>query len=306
VTKIKAWQADLLLLAVTAVWGATFPLVKTSTELMPTYAFLALRFDLGALVLLLFTWRRLARAPKQTWLAGGLIGLFLFSGYVFQTFGLALTTSAKTGFITGLSVVLVPLISLLWLKKAPSTGAWLGVAAATLGLALMTLEGNLMPGKGDLLVLVCALSFALHIITVARFSGSHDPLALTFIQVATVALLCHLFSAATEPFPAVIPGYAWWGIVICGLFATALAFLLQNALQPRTTATHTALIFSAEPVWAAIFAWLLAGEVLTWRTLFGGGLILAGMLLAELPVKFSLRPAEQPPCAVPKQRRPNW
>lgn len=283
--KIKTWQADLLLLAATAVWGATFPLVKHTTELIPTFTFLALRFDLATLALLLFTWRRLVRAPRATWLAGLLIGLFLFAGYAFQTLGLGLTTSAKAGFITGLSVVLVPVISLIWLKKAPSPGAWLGVVAATVGLALMTLEGNLIPGKGDLLVLGCAISFALHITTVARFSGKHDPLALTTIQIATTAVLCDLFSARVDTWPTTIPGYAWGAILICGLFATAAAFLLQNALQPRTTATHTALIFSAEPVWAALFAWWLAGEALTWRTVVGGFMILAGMLLAELPLK---------------------
>lgn len=274
----------MLLLAVTAIWGATFPMVKAVTGMVPTFWFLAMRFDLATLVVAVLFWRRLWRAPWRTWAAGALIGSFLFAAYALQTFGLSLTTSAKTGFITGLSVVLVPVVSLVWLRRAPEPQAWAGVLLALGGLALMTLSGSLVPALGDLLVFGCAVGFALHVVSVARFAGQHDPTVLTVAQMGVAALLSHLASALTETGPAVVPPYVWWAVFFTGFFCSAVAFWLQNTLQPFTTPTHTALVFAAEPVWAALFAWLLGGEAITARLGLGGALILAGMLLAELPL----------------------
>lgn len=294
--KIRPWQADLLLLAVTAVWGGTFPMVKNATDTanggVPTYWFLAARFTLAALLLAAIFWKRLKRSPLRTWAAGGLIGLFLFAGYAFQTVGLGLTTSSKAGFITGLCVVLVPVLAVIWLGKKPAPGVWLGVATATAGLAMLSLDGSLLPTYGDFLVFICAIAFALHVVAISRYAGPHDPVALSIIQIATAALLSwamHLVERGSLA-PGV-PGVGWltapanvllaW--LVCGVLATAAAFLLQNILQPHTTPSHTALIFSAEPIWGAVFSYLLLGEVLSPRGYIGAGLILAGMLLAELP-----------------------
>jgi drug/metabolite transporter (DMT)-like permease len=295
--RIRIWQADALLLLVTAFWGATFPLVKNATDVtnggVPTYWFLAARFTLAALVLGLLLWRQLKEAPLKTWLAGALIGSFLFTGFAFQTFGMAYTTSAKASFITGLSVVMVPVLAVVWLRRRPHPSAWVGVATAAVGLGLLSLNQNLVPTYGDLLVLLCALGFALHIVGVSRFAGPHDPFALAVIQILVAAVLSwtlHLLDKGTLS-PGV-PSVDWWTApgsvgmawLICGIFATAAAFLLQNVLQPHTTPTHTALIFSAEPVWGALFAYLLLGELLTPRGYVGAALILSGMLLAELPL----------------------
>lgn len=302
--RIRTWQADGLLLAVTAIWGATFPLVKNATDLanggVPTYWFLAARFTLAAVLLALLFRRRLAAAPARTWAAGALIGAFLFGGYAFQTFGLAHTTSAKAGFITGLSVVLVPVLAVVWLKRKPTPGAWIGVAVATAGLGLLSLNANLMPTYGDFLVFLCAIGFALHIAAVSRYAGPHDPIALAVIQIAAAAVFswgAHLAEHRTLA-PGVTqvdwltgPGHVVLAWLICGLLATAVAFFLQNVLQPYTTPTHTALIFAAEPVWAALFSFLLLGETLTVRGYLGAALILAGMLLAELPI--GAKPEEQ-------------
>lgn len=305
--RIRTWQADLLLLAVTAIWGATFPVVKSATDLsgggVPTYWFLAARFTLAAVLLGAFFWRRLLALRWQTWAAGALVGLFLFAGYAFQTFGLAYTTSAKAGFITGLGVVLVPVLSVIWLRRKPAPGARLGVVTATVGLALLSLNADLTPTYGDLLVFLCAVGFALHITAVSRYSGPHDPVALTVIQIGMAAVFSwtlHLADKGTLG-PGV-PGVQWWGgpanvvvaWLICGVLATAVAFLLQNMLQPYTTPTHTALIFAAEPVWAAIFSYIILGEVLTVRGYVGAGLILLGMFLAEVPLGKPADPATQP------------
>jgi drug/metabolite transporter (DMT)-like permease len=295
--RIRTWQADSLLLLVAAIWGATFPIVKNATDLasggVPTYWFLAARFSLAAVLLGILFRKRLSAAPAGTWAAGALIGSFLFAGYAFQTFGLTYTTSSKAGFITGLSVVLVPILAVLWLRRRPLPGAWLGVVTATGGLALLSLDTNLLPTYGDMLVFFCAISFALHIVAVARYAGPHDPVALAVIQISAAAAfswLMHLVEHGTLG-----PGVAavqWWSgpanvvvaWLITGLLATALAFLLQNVLQPHTSPTHTALIFAAEPVWAAIFSYLILGELLTRLGYLGAALIVIGMLLAELPI----------------------
>ncbi|HLN61823.1 MAG TPA: DMT family transporter [Symbiobacteriaceae bacterium] len=295
--RIRTWQADALLLAVTAIWGATFPVVKNATDLngggVPTYWFIAARFTLAALLLGVIFWRRLVAVPLKTWAAGALVGSFLFAGYAFQTFGLAYTTSSKAGFITGLCVVMVPVLAVFWLKRKPTPGAWLGVATATVGLAILSLNADLRPTYGDLLVFLCAIGFALHIAAVARYSGPHDPTALAVIQIGTAAVLSwgmHL--AGTGTLAPGVAGVQWWGgpahvivaWLICGVLATAVAFLLHNVLQPFTTPTHTALIFSAEPVWGAVFSFLLLGETLAAREYLGAALIVAGMLLAEIPI----------------------
>lgn len=298
--RLQTWQADLLLVLVAAVWGATFPVVKNATLPsfggVPTYWFLAARFTLAAFVIGVVAWPRVRRVPLSTWAAGGVIGLFLFAGYAFQTLGLGLTTASQAGFITGLSVVLVPVVAVVWLKRPPTANAWVGVGLATAGLALLSLNAGLMPTLGDLLLVGCALSFAMHIASVARFAGPHDPIALTVVQIATAGALSWLFHVATAG--SLAPGtepVLWWGapamvvaaILICGTLATAGAFFLQNTLQPYTTPTHTALIFATEPVFAALFAWMLMGEVLAPRAYIGGAMILAGMIAAELPQRRS-------------------
>lgn len=283
---LRPWQADLLLLLVTAIWGWTFPVVESATRSLPTFPFLALRFDLAAAVLAVLVWPRLVRARAPTWRAGALAGLFLFGGYALQTLGMGLNRSpAKAGFITGLSVVLVPALSRIWLRSAVSGQAWVGVALSTAGLALMTLDGRLAPHPGDLLVLGGALAFALHVTAVARYAGTNDPAALAAIQVGTSALAAHVSAGLTGTWQplAAVGASVWQAVAITGLLATALAFWLQNTLQPFTTPTHTALVFTAEPVWAAVFSWLLRGETLTGRAYVGGALIVLGMVLAEFP-----------------------
>jgi len=281
-TKWRQLWADLLLLLVTLIWGSTFVMVKDATASYPIFPFLTLRFGLAALALLLIGWRRL---PSLGWKgvgAGVLIGLFLFSGYALQTFGLRYTSASKAGFITGLSVVIVPVLSTLLLRRRPTPGAFIGVCLATVGLALLTLDHDRSIAIGDLLVLGCALSFALHIVAVSAFAPRMDPLALTIIQVATVTLASGTITLFTDrPWPQPGPS-AWLAAGFTGVLATAVAFFAQTAMQRFTTPTHTALIFAGEPVFAALFGVLLAGDVITARGLAGGILIITGTVASEL------------------------
>ena len=292
--KDRQLRADLALLMVTLIWGATFVMVKGAVAGFPVFAFLAVRFLLASLALLPLVATRVRSASsgkrsrathEASWRhlrAGVIVGLLLFAGYALQTIGLRYTTASKAGFITGLSVAIVPVLSALLLRRAPDRLAILGVALATLGLALLSLGDDLTVNRGDLFVLGCALAFASHIVAVGAFAPRMDALTLAFFQIATVALVSGLTSLAVErPWPA-MPGHVLFAAAFTGVLATSLAFAVQTAAQRFTSPTHTALIFAAEPVFAALFGYLLAGERLGSRGLMGCALILAGMIVAEL------------------------
>jgi drug/metabolite transporter (DMT)-like permease len=270
--------ADLGLLVVAAVWGGTFVMVKDALSEAGPLTFLAVRFALAAVVLVPTLARRREALSWRLVGGGGGLGLLLFGGYAFQTAGLQFTSASKAGFITGLSVVIVPLFSALVLQRPPGLTTWLGVSLATVGLALLSLGDELSVGLGDGLVLGCAFCFALHIVALGRLSPKTDTLALTSAQILAAACLntagALIFEAPrASHLIAVLPA-----ALFTGLFATVGAFYLQTYAQRFTTPTHTALIFSMEPVFAALFAYLLAGERLEARGLIGCGLILAGML----------------------------
>lgn len=274
--------ADVALILVTLIWGSTFVMVKDVVAGFPVYRFLTIRFALATLALILLAARRLVSATKKQIGAGVLIGLFLFGGYAFQTTGLKYTTASKAGFITGLSVVLVPLLSTLLLRGKPTWQATLGVILSTAGLAVLSLNADLSVGNGDLLVLGCAISFALHIVAVSAFAPRMDPLILSTVQVATVAVISGIASVLQGEWVGTIPMPVWGAAAFTGVLATAVAFGVQNAAQRFTSPTHTAIIFTAEPVFAALFGYLLAGEQLTPRIMSGGALIVAGMIAGEM------------------------
>ena len=283
-----SWQADLALLSVALIWGATFVMVKEAVAHFPVFAFLTIRFSFALLSLAPFIWvghpsiggssLRLRWAELG---AGSLVGLALVAGYGLQTVGLCHTTAAKTGFITGLSVVFVPLLGAILWRRRPPLGAPAGVVLATIGLALLTLGADLSVAWGDLLVLGCALAFALHILGLSTLAPRIEPRVLTAIQIATVALVSALISRATEWPWSSLSGQVLWAALFTGVLATSLAYGVQTVAQRFTSATHTALIFAMEPVFAALFACLLAKERLGPPRWAGCGLILAGMLIVE-------------------------
>ena len=281
----KQIVADLSLLLVTFIWGSTFVMVKRVVAGFPVYTFLSMRFLLATIALSVLYFRRLRHMTWRQIGAGCLIGIFLVSGYAFQTTGLRYTTSAKAGFITGLSVVIVPILSSTLLRRRPTKQAVAGIMLSTVGLALLSLDADLRIGKGDLLVLCCALSFALHIVSVSAFAPNSDPMALTIAQVMTVAVISVIVASVLGEINLLTaspsPG-TWYAAAFTGVLATALAFGIQNSSQRFTSPTHTALIFAAEPVFAGLFGVLLAGEQLSPKALVGCALILCGMIAGEI------------------------
>ncbi|MBN2304784.1 MAG: DMT family transporter [Anaerolineae bacterium] len=279
---MKRWQADGSLGFVALIWGSTFVMVQNALDAVDPLTFVAWRFILAAVFMTALFYRRARNVTRDEIKAGALIGVWLTCGYIFQTVGLQHTTTAKAGFITGLSVVIVPALATVLLRRPPGRGPVLGILAATVGLGVLTLNRNLSVQTGDLWVLACAFAFALHITSVAHFSPRCDPVRLAIIQIAAVGVLgtgaAFLFESPTLDLPA-----STWGVIaFTGVAATALAFGLQVYVQRFTTPTHTALIFSLEPVFAALFGWLWASEILGAKELIGCGLILLGMVIAEL------------------------
>lgn len=290
-------KADLALVGVALIWGATFIIVKEALDAASTMLFLTLRFSIATLVLwLIFRGRKNrhhARNRKHELLIGFGVGTCLFAGYVLQTAGLRYTSASKTAFITGLYIVLVPVLNAVIYRRTPRVSEAIGVVLAMVGMGLMTMRTLRFDIEfGDLLVLGCSVAFALHIILLGHFSKRVNYESLAVNQIAAGALL-----GASTCWWIETPRIAWTqgvivALVVTSLLATALAFSIQSWAQQFTTPTRTALIFALEPVFAWVTSFTLAGELLVPRAALGAVLILAGVVFVELkPIRFRSHPS---------------
>lgn len=278
-------HAEFMLATVTLFWGATFPIVKDAIVEMPVMAFLWVRFAMAAILLAFIAGHtRIRSLDRRGWRLGILLGSLLFASYLFQTFGLERTSSANAGFLTGLGVVWVPLMAGPLLKKPAAFGSKIGVVLALIGLFMLTWHTPWTINFGDLLVVICSVFVALHILGLDTFTKGYDARALTFVQILTMAVLGCIGSLIFEPTswpqewtPSLISAFA-----ITAIFATAYAFWAMTTFQNRTTPTRAALIYTLEPVFAAIFSVWLAGDRLTAIGWFGGAMIVVGMIVAEV------------------------
>lgn len=276
------------LLAVSLIWGWTFVSVKESLSGIGVYSFLFYRFLLGLLLLLILFWRSLKGKTLEIWLKGLLIGLSLFVGFLFQTWGLRYTTATNSGFITGLSVLIVPLLdALLFRIKIPRL-ALVGVLLSVVGLGFIVFGSpsvHLPTNIGDLLTLVTAIAFAFEVLLIAHFSKRGEYEVILISQIGVVVLLsfvgAYFFEGLTWPKGELV----WKGILTTGILATAFCLWGQNKFQQYISATSAAIILSSEPVFAALFGyWLLAESLATWQWL-GALLILSAMLVAQWPAR---------------------
>ena len=288
-------RADLSLLFVSAIWGSTFVLVKNALADVSTGVFLAIRFGIAAVALWVVFRSRGAgriRTTAASLKSGFLVGFLLFSGYVFQTIGLRYTTPAKAGFITGFYIPLVPVFAALIFRRMPAVAEILGVLTATVGMALLTLNpGSFDISPGDLMVSGCSVAFALHIVALGYYTDKFGYETLSLYQIVACAVLGVASFWFLEPIRFAWSWRAVMALAITSLVATALAFALQSWAQQFTTATRTALIFSAEPVFAWLTSFILEKEVLSNRAAIGAVLIMAGILAVELK---PARPASHP------------
>jgi drug/metabolite transporter (DMT)-like permease len=279
----KALTADLGLLAVSIIWGATFVLVKESLQAAPPFSFLFMRFTLAALCLLLLYPRTILRMGRETLRDGFILGSFLFAAFSLQTWGLVTVSASITVFITGLYVVFTPLFSSVVFRRVPAPVTWAAVGLSTIGLTLMTLKETPKLTLGEFLVLMCAVVYAVHILLTDAYSKRHATVPLTFTQIATTALWAQFCSAVLEPsvVPERFPPTLVTGLLVTGLLATVVAFLLMTGFQKYLTPTRACLVYAMEIVAGAFFGWWLGGEVLGARQYVGAVFVVAAMFVAE-------------------------
>jgi drug/metabolite transporter (DMT)-like permease len=309
----RSLRAHILLIAVVAIWGSTFVVVKSALADVSPLLFNFLRMTLAFLCLALFYRGHFGRMNRRSLLAGAIVGLCLAMGYQFQTAGLRLTTPSKSAFITGMVVVLVPMLSAIPLlrprgARMPQWNAWLGALVAFTGIVLLTTPaGSLLDlrsiGLGDLLTFGCALGFSLHVLALARLSPRVPFEQLAVLQVG----FCAAFMAISLP----LLEHPWMrpslfhpsarvliALLVTAILATATAFTVQSWAQKYLPATHTALILALEPVFAWLTSFLFYGERLGRRGASGALLILAGIAVTEL-IPMPIQPSSHEGVSLP-------
>ena len=268
----------LTLIGITVVWGTSFVVVKGALETIPVPLLLALRFSLAAACFVFVRFDRRALWPAL-WL-----GLLAFAGFATQTIGLSITTASRSAFITGFAVVLTPAVAAVWFRQRPAARAYLASLVALAGLALLTLRGSDAEGinSGDVWTLGTALAYALYVVYLGQVAGRASVPALAGMQHLPMAVLAWLWALPHLGALAHVPATTYLAIAYLALVVTAVVAWLQVHAQRVVPATLTAIIFVLEPVFASLFAWWLAGEVLGPAGWAGGGLVIVAMLVSEL------------------------
>jgi drug/metabolite transporter (DMT)-like permease len=274
--------AEVALVGIAAVWGLTFVMVQDAIELLPTLAFLGYRFMPAALLVALVFRKQLRRLPAAGWRAGGVMGVFLTAGYIFQTLGLEETTASSAGFITGLFVVLTPLLGAVFLHERVGAPAWAAAGVSAFGLYLLSGSGGELDLRGDGLVFLCALSFAAHILATSRAVKRYDVGALLVVQLGVCGLVCLAIAAAAGQLEAPEGATVWSALLVTSLVASALGFFVQTFAQQHAPPARTALILASEPAFAGLFGYLLADDRLSVPAWIGAGLIVGAIVAVEV------------------------
>ena len=282
--------ALIALVVVTAVWGSTFIVVQNAVSQMPVMDFLGMRFTIAAIVLFLLRPNCLRGMTRKGFVRSIIIGFALCLGFITQTYGLQYTEAAISGFITGMFVVITPIISWLLLKRNIRPSMWLAVALATIGLGILSLKGWSV-GTGELLTLLCAIFFAIHIVSLGEWAGKYNIYGVAFIQISVVAVIS---MAAATPYGITLPPNTsvWGAVILTAVFASAIGFLIQTWAQTLISPTRTAVTLTMEPVFAGLFAVLIGGNQLTLRIVIGAIFVLSAMLITSLKGEPHLRTLE--------------
>ena len=281
-TRTHLLAMDFLLLLVTFFWGTTFILVKNAVALVDVYGFLFVRMVAAFILMAALFGRKIVPFHRPTIFGGMVLGAALFGAFATQTIGLTMTSATNGALITGLNVVMVPILSFLLLRKAPAPMATLGVVLATFGLYYLTGGAPSQWNRGDYFIVACALFIAAHILLTGYYAPKWDTAALATWQVGFVTLFSFIGGLWSGGLTLILPASVWIAVGITSVFATVFAFSIQTYAQKYTTPTRAALIFTGEPVFGALIAHLYGGEPLLKAHLIGGGLIFLGMILSEI------------------------
>ncbi len=287
-------KADLALVLVAAFWGSSCLLTKMGLEGMTEFNLIALRFTISFFLMAAVLWKRLRNIDLTTVKYAAGLAAILFVTFVLFTFGVRYTSASNAGFLTCLSGVFIPLIGFLFLKQKPDLKTALCIALVFTGVYLLTFNGALQLNRGDLLCVLCSLTFALHIMTTGYYTRITDSILLGTLQLGFVALYALVFSFLFEK-PQLLQTARSYAIVLAlSLFSTAFGFILQAAALRHTTPTRAGLILSLEPAFAALFAYFFASEVLTPKAYLGALLMLIGIMLVEIDFKSQQKRFDRP------------
>lgn len=282
-------RADLMLLMITFFWGASILLTKIALYHMEEYNLISLRFMIAFLVSGIVFYKHLLKINFQTVKYAFILASILFFVYVFATFGTKYTSISNAGFLMSLAVICIPIISIIFLKQRPEKKVVSAIALALLGIGLLTLNNQFKIGFGDLLCILCALFYAVHIIVTGTIARNVDSISLGVLQLGFVGLFSTIFSFFMETPKLPDNAEAWFSTLVLSIFCTGIAFIVQIIAQQYTTPTHTGLIFTLEPVFSAGFAFVFVGENLTNKGYLGATLLLMSVLIAELDFKSLLK-----------------
>ena len=274
--------AELALVGIASVWGLTFVMVQDAIALLPTMAFLGYRFVPAALLVAVIFRRRLRALSAAGWRAGLLMGVFLTAGYVCQTLGLEETTASNAGFITGLFVVITPLMGAIVLRDRISPLGWVAAGVSAIGLYLLSGASGELDLRGDGLVFLCAVAFSAHILVTSRAVAEHDVGALLAVQLGLCGVVCLAVAGAVGDVEAPTGWTVWSALLVTSLVASALGFFVQTYAQQHAPPARTALILASEPAFAGLFGWVLADERLSALSWAGAGLIMVAIVAVEL------------------------
>lgn len=274
-----SWEIALVI--VTALWGWSFVAIHDALLHLSDSAFNSYRFLIAAVVLIIIIFVKQKKIRRHDWVSGFITGIALYLAFLFQTKGLVYTTASNASFITGLAVVFTPIFAYLILKMLPEKRQIVGALIATIGLAFLTLN-DLTIHLGDVLVLLCAVSFALHIVLLSKVSKESDPLNITFVQLFVVGVLSLMQSFAFNEFSIPTGKTTIQSIFIIAILGTAIGFFVQTKAQVASSPNRIALIIVLEPLFGGLFGYFLANDRLTFLNWLGAALILAGMLITEL------------------------
>ncbi len=277
------FKADLGLMSITVFWGSTFIISKNILTDIPVELYLAIRFTVAAVLLNLIIIKKYKSVYKDVVRDGIILGTMLFFTFYFQMWGIQHTSASNAGFITGLSVILVPIIGLILLHSKPAINVSIAIIVALIGLLLLTGANPMDWNKGDYLVLICTIFVAAHILYTGRVAAKHNIYILTGIQLLILAVLSIVILLASKTNWQGLYLSHWGGLLYLAVFATVYTYLMQTSMQRFTTSTRTALIFALEPVFAALFAMAFSMERLNTLEWTGGLLIVMSMILAEIP-----------------------
>lgn len=275
-------RAELSLLAMTLIWGSTFPIVKIAMEFISPILLIALRFTIATAFLLLFFRRKIFPLPPGAITKGSVLALFLFLGFVAQNFGIMITTASKAAFITGLMVLFVPVLQFVIERRPPKVGNVMGTLVVVVGLYLLTSPEGSELNAGDALNLVCAVLFAVYIVYLDVIAGDMTAMQLLFVQTAATMVLAVVTTAGFESTYFIPNAQSVGALLFLTFLATLLTTYVQTRYQKDTTPVRAVVIFSVEPVIAAILSYLILGELLGALGILGGALIITGVLLSEL------------------------